>query len=293
MAVILPDPVRGDENTFSSRRPWPSAPARTSPEDPTSRFRTMSAGIDRSGQVVLITGGTSGLGKVTAERFLTEGADVVVCARKDPDARAIPSAAGRTAAYLPCDVRDPEIIDGLVTQIVERYGRLDIAVNNAGGAPPGKVADVSPRFLSAVVTLNLVAPMYVAQRANAQMQQQDAGGVIVNIASVSGMRPNAGAAAYAAAKAGLINLTASLAVEFAPKVRVVAVTAGALATEELLAQYGDTGFVESVAETVPLGRIGTPEDVVGAISFLTSPDAAFITGSNVVVHGGGDEPPAA
>ena len=73
----------------------------------------------------------------------------------------------------------------------------------------------------------------------------------------------------------------------------MAVTAGALATEELLAQYGDTGFVESVAETVPLGRIGTPEDVVGAISFLTSPDAAFITGSNVVVHGGGDEPPPA
>src|SRR6476661_6766760 len=237
----------------------------------------MSAGIDRSGQVVLITGGTSGLGKVTAERFLTEGADVVVCARKDPDERAIPTAAGRAATYLPCDVRDPEIIDGLVTQIVERYGRLDIAVNNAGGAPPGKVADVSPRFLSAVVTLNLVAPMYVAQRANAQMQQQDTGGVIVNIASVSGMRPNAGAAPYAAAKAGLINLTASLAVEFAP--------------EELLAQYGDTGFVESVAETVPLGRIGTPEDVVGAISFLTSPDAAFITGSNLVVHGGGDDPP--
>jgi len=253
----------------------------------------MSAGIDRSGQVVLITGGTSGLGKVTAERFLSEGAEVVVCARKDPDERAIPTAGGRTAAYLPCDVRDPEIIDGLVTQIVERYGRLDIAVNNAGGAPPGKVADVSPRFLNAVVTLNLVAPMYVTQRANAQMQQQDTGGVIVNVASVSGMRPNAGAAPYAAAKAGLINLTSSLAVEFAPKVRVVAVTAGALATEELLAQYGDTGFVESVAETVPLGRIGTPDDVVGAISFLTSPDAAFITGSNVVVHGGGDEPPPA
>jgi len=293
MAVILPDPGRGDENRFSFSVPVVTAQARAAAEGPASRFRSMSAGIDRSGQVVLITGGTSGLGKVTAERFLTEGADVVVCARKDPDERAIPTAAGRAATYLPCDVRDPEIIDGLVTQIVERYGRLDIAVNNAGGAPPGKVADVSPRFLSAVVTLNLVAPMYVAQRANAQMQQQDTGGVIVNIASVSGMRPNAGAAPYAAAKAGLINLTASLAVEFAPKVRVVAVTAGALATAELLAQYGDTGFVESVAETVPLGRIGTPEDVVGAISFLTSPDAAFITGSNVVVHGGGDEPPAA
>ena len=108
-------------------------------------------------------------------------------------------------------------------------------MNNAGGAPPGKFADVSPRFLNAVVTLNLVAPMYVAQRANAQMQQQDTGGVIVNIGSVSGMRANAGAAAYAAAKAGVINLTESLAVEFAPKVRVVCVTAGALATAEFYA----------------------------------------------------------
>jgi NAD(P)-dependent dehydrogenase (short-subunit alcohol dehydrogenase family) len=250
----------------------------------------MSAGIDRSGQVVLITGGTSGLGKVTAERFLAEGAEVVVCARKDPDATAIPAADGRTAAYVPCDVRDPEAVDACVTTVVDRFGRLDIAVNNAGGAPPGNVADVSPRFLNAVVTLNLVAPMYVARRANAQMQQQEDGGVIVNIGSVSGMRANAGAAPYAAAKAGLINLTESLAVEFAPKVRVVCVTAGALATAEFYAQFGDSGFAEAVAQTVPLGRIGTPDDVVGAISFVTSPDAAFITGSNVVVHGGGDDP---
>jgi NAD(P)-dependent dehydrogenase (short-subunit alcohol dehydrogenase family) len=250
----------------------------------------MSA-VDRSGQVVLITGGTSGLGKVTAERFLSEGADVVVCARKDPDASAIPTVGGRRAAYLPCDVRDPDAIDACITRLVEEHGRLDVAVNNAGGAPPGNVADVSPRFLAAVVTLNLVAPMYVAQRANAQMQQQDTGGVIVNIGSVSGMRANAGAAAYAAAKAGLINLTETLAVEFAPKVRVVCVTAGALATAEFYAQFGDSGFAEAVAETVPLGRIGTPDDVVGAISFVTSPDAAFVTGSNIVVHGGGDDPP--
>lgn len=250
----------------------------------------MSA-ADRSGQVVLITGGTSGLGKVTAERFLSEGADVVVCARKDPDASAIPTVGERRAGYLPCDVRDPEAIDACITRLVEEHGRLDIAVNNAGGAPPGNVADVSPRFLNAVVTLNLIAPMYVAQRANAQMQQQDTGGVIVNIGSISGMRANAGAAPYAAAKAGLINLTESLAVEFAPKVRVVCVTAGALATAEFYAQFGDSGFAEAVAETVPLGRIGTPDDVVGAISFVTSPDAAFITGSNIVVHGGGDDPP--
>ena len=111
----------------------------------------MSAGIDRSGQVVLITGGTSGLGKVTAERFLSEGADVVVCARKDPDPSAVPTTAdGRQAAYLPCDVRDPEAIDTCISRLVELYGRLDIAVNNAGGAPPGKFADVSPRFLNAV-----------------------------------------------------------------------------------------------------------------------------------------------
>jgi NAD(P)-dependent dehydrogenase (short-subunit alcohol dehydrogenase family) len=133
----------------------------------------------------------------------------------------------------------------------------------------------------------------VTQRANEVMQTQDAGGCVVNISSLTGMRPSPGTAAYGAAKAGLINLTESLAVEYAPKVRVNCVTAGALATEELHQQYGGDAYVDKVAATVPLGRIGTPADVAQACLFLVSDAAGFITGSNLVVHGGGDDPPPA
>src|SRR4051794_31996303 len=109
----------------------------------------MAAGIDRAGQVVLVTGGTRGLGREISERFLGDGADVVVCGRKEPDAS--PSAGGRDAVFLAADVRDAEQVEALVAGIVERFGHLDVVVNNAGGSPPGRIADVSPRFLASII----------------------------------------------------------------------------------------------------------------------------------------------
>jgi NAD(P)-dependent dehydrogenase (short-subunit alcohol dehydrogenase family) len=104
----------------------------------------------------------------------------------------------------------------LVTAIEQRHGRLDLAINNAGGAPYADAATASPRFSESIIRLNLLAPLHVAQRANRTMQTQADGGVIINIASVSATRPSPGTAAYGAAKAGLLNLTSSLAVEWAP-----------------------------------------------------------------------------
>ena len=137
--------------------------------------------------------------------------------------------------------------------------------------------------------LNLLAPLHVAQRANHHMQQGD-GGVIVNIASVSATRPSPGTAAYGAAKAGLLNLTSSLAVEWAPKVRVVAVVAGLIETEQAELHYGDAESIERVAATIPAGRLGTPEDLAQACRWLTSPAAGYVSGSAIWLHGGGERP---
>ncbi len=187
-------------------------------------------------------------------------------------------------------MREPEQVDALVDAIVERFGRLDVAVNNAGGAPWADSATASPRFNERIVALNLLAPFTVAQAANRVMQGQDDGGAIVNISSVSGTRPTPGTAAYGAAKAGLLNLTQTLAVEWAPKVRVNAVIAGLIATEQAHLFYGDEAAQARVAATVPMGRLGTPADVAAACLYLSSPAASFVTGAALPVHGGNERP---
>jgi NAD(P)-dependent dehydrogenase (short-subunit alcohol dehydrogenase family) len=165
-----------------------------------------------------------------------------------------------------------------------------VLVNNAGGSPPADSATASPRFSRSIIDLNLTAPLLFAQQANAVMQGQETGGCIVNIASVSGVRPSPGSAAYGAAKAGLLNLTTSLAVDYAPKVRVNAVTAGLIVTEQAHLFYGDDAGIAAVGATVPLGRMGTPDDIAGVCLFLASPLAAYVSGANILVHGGGERP---
>ena len=248
----------------------------------------MAGPLDLSGRVAIVTGGCRGIGRVITERLLGAGAEVVICCRNEPEDP--PAAAGRAAAFVAADVRELEGIERVVSFTLERLGRLDILVNNAGGSPPAPAATASPRFSAAVVALNLLAPLNFAQRANAVMQEQAEGGVIVNISSVSGMRPSPGTAAYGAAKAGLINLTATLAVEWAPKVRVNCVSAGLVRTEQTSLHYGDEAAVAAVGATVPLGRMAEPGDVADVCLFLASPLARYVSGENVVVHGGGERP---
>lgn len=248
----------------------------------------MSDVLGLAGKVVIVTGGTKGVGRGIAKRFLEAGANVVVCGRGAPDQPV--AAAGREAVFVAADVREIDQIDAVITATTGRFSRIDVLVNNAGGSPPADAATASPRFSEAILRLNLIAPLNFSQRANAVMQKQPQGGVIIQIASVSAVRPSPGTAAYGAAKAGLLNLTQSLAVEWAPKVRVNAVTAGMIRTEQSVLHYGDAAGLARVAATVPLGRLAEPRDVGDACLFLASPLSSYVSGASLLLHGGGERP---
>jgi NAD(P)-dependent dehydrogenase (short-subunit alcohol dehydrogenase family) len=247
-------------------------------------------GLD--GRRVIITGGTKGIGAGIARGFLRSGARVLVCARNEPaDAAVLPAAGGRTAQFTRADVRDPEQARQLVATAVDLFGGVDVVVSNAGGSPPAPAATASPRFHARIIELNLIAPLHVAQAANEVMQAQPDGGSVIMIGSVSGTRPSPGTAAYGAAKAGLHHLVTSLAIEWAPRVRLNTVVPGFVATESAAAHYGDADGVAAVAATVPLRRMATPDDVADACLFLACTRAAYVSGATLALHGGG-EPPA-
>jgi NAD(P)-dependent dehydrogenase (short-subunit alcohol dehydrogenase family) len=270
---------------------WPSPPSSSSPT-PSSSW----PGLD--GAVVLVTGGTRGVGAGIARSFRAAGATVMTCGRTEPVEPAAgepaEAAAGEPAepaggGFVACDVREPDQVAALIETVVARHGRLDVLVNNAGGAPPVPAADASPRFHAGVIGLNLLAPLLVAQAVFPVMRGQG-GGVIIMVSSVSGRRPSPGTAAYGAAKAGLESLTASLAVEWAPEVRVNALAVGLVRTERAHLHYGDEDGLAAVGRTVPLGRLAEPEEVGACAVFLASPLASYVTGATLAVHGGGERP---
>lgn len=243
---------------------------------------------DFTGKAVIVTGGGKGVGKGITQRFLEAGANVVICGRSEPED--MPKVGDNTALFQACDVRDIDQVQALIDFTVEQFGRLDVLVNNAGGAPEADAATVSPRFSESIIRLNLLAPLNLCQAANAVMQKQEEGGAIVNTASVSALRPSPGTAAYGAAKAGLVNLTTSLAVEWAPKVRLNAIAAGLIQTEQAHLHYGDEEGIAAVSATVPLGRMAQPTDIGDACLFLASPLSSYVSGACLTVHGGGEKP---
>lgn len=235
--------------------------------------------IDLSGRLAVVTGGVRGVGLGISRALLDAGAEVVAVARRRPETLH----PGLRFAAL--DVRDAAAVHDFVTGL----DRLDVLVNNAGGTPYLPAAEGDARTHAKIIELNLVAPLIVARAANAVMQRRD-GGSIVMVGSVSGGRASPGTAAYGAAKAGLDNLTRSLAVEWAPKVRVNAVTLGMVRTERSGLHYGDEEGVAAVARTVPLGRLADPYDAGSACAFLASGLAAYVSGAALLVHGGGERP---
>jgi NAD(P)-dependent dehydrogenase (short-subunit alcohol dehydrogenase family) len=239
-------------------------------------------GLD--GAIALVTGGVRGVGIGISRALVDAGVTVIACARRPPDE----PVAG--VEFHACDVRNADQVAAMMAAIVSRHGRLDLAVNNAGGAPHTDAATASPRLHAKVVELNLLAPLIVAQAANAVMQAQTGGGSIVMVSSVSGHRASPGTAAYGAAKAGLDHLVATLAVEWAPKVRVNSVVAGMVRTDQAHLHYGDEAAIAAVGATVPLGRLAEPEEIGRCVAFLASPLASYVSGSTLTAHGGGEVP---
>ena len=189
-----------------------------------------------------------------------------------------------------CDVRDDDSVAALIKTIVDQHGRLDVVVNNAGGSPYVLAAESSAKFNTKIVELNLLGPLSVSIHANAVMQEQTQGGSIINVASVSGRRPTPGTAPYGAAKAGMESITSTLAVEWAPKVRVNSVVVGMVETEQSELFYGDADSIAAISRNVPLGRLAKPDDVGWAAAFLASDVASYISGASLEVHGGGEPP---
>ena len=246
--------------------------------------------LDFTGRSVVVTGGSRGLGRVIATTFLDAGADVVTCARSEPDALVTSTDGTREATFVTADVRDPDQVAAVVASAMAQSGRIDVLVNNAGGAPPADSATVSSRFNEKIIALNLLAPMTFCQAVHPTMSTQDGGGVIVNISSVSGTRPNPHGVAYGAAKAGLENMTRTLAHEWGPDIRVVALTVGMIVTDEADAFYGGEDGQAAVAANLPAGRLGQPADVADMCLALASPLARWVTGTCLEVHGGGEGP---
>ncbi|MBX6748354.1 MAG: SDR family oxidoreductase [Micromonosporaceae bacterium] len=243
--------------------------------------------LDMTGKVVAVTGGARGVGDGIVETFLRAGATVEICGRTTPES--LREVDGRTPHFSAADVREANQVQDWIAGIIARRGRLDVVVNNAGGTPYVPFAQGSPRFHQRVLELNLTGAMFVALAAYPHLRDSGSG-CLINISSVSARRPSPGSAAYGAAKAGLESLTASLAVEWAPDVRVNAVRAGLVRTDGGAEHYGNAEQVAAVEQTIPMGVMATPRDIGNACLWLASPLASYVTGAVIPVDGGGERP---
>ncbi|MEU5883335.1 SDR family oxidoreductase [Spirillospora sp. NPDC047279] len=244
----------------------------------------MPLSLDLTGRLAVVTGGVRGVGLGITRALLDAGADVVAVARREPGS--LPEAAGRGATFASVDVRD----EAAVQAFFDGLDRVDVLVNNAGGTPFLPLAEGEIRTHAKIIELNLTSALIMSRAANARMQAQEGGGSIIMISSVSGVRPSPGSAAYGAAKAGLDSLATSLAVEWAPRVRVNSLTLGMVRTEQSHLHYGDEAGIAAVERTIPLGRMADPYDIGAACAFLASDLAGYVSGSALLMHGGGERP---
>ena len=244
--------------------------------------------INFKNKTVVITGGSKGIGLEITKTFLKHQANVIILARNKPK-RKIQSK-GNAGYFIECDIRNTQSIDNAIKDIASKYKSIDVLINNAGGAPMADSLTASPKFHEAIIDLNLTAPLNLSQKIAKKMIKQKTVSNIINISSVTATRPTPGSAAYGAAKGALVNLTKTLAVEWAPKIKVNSIIVGYIETENSILHYGSKSEIKKVAKTIPLKRMGQPQDVANACVFFASDLAEWVTGSALEVHGGGESP---
>lgn len=233
-----------------------------------------------------MTGGASGIGRACAESLVSLGASVCILDLDERSTkrtvRQIENDGGKVFSVVG-DAREPQVATDVVATVTERTGRVDILVNNVGGTFPAPAARITPGGWTAVLHANLDSALYLAQAVAPAMQSR--GGAIVNVASVAGVTASPRAAHYGAAKAALINLTATLALEWAPRIRVNCVAPDFIRTEgtDRLMTATDR---KRLSKIIPLRRVGTPADVANAVAFLASDMASFVTGHTLIIDGG-------
>ena len=236
-----------------------------------------------NGKRVLITGGTGGIGMATAERFLEEGAQVVLLDRDQPALDRVTQRLA-LAGILRANVSDPKELARAFGKLDAMFGGLDILINNAGISLRHRFIDITPQEWREVIDVNLNGVFLVAQEAARRMLDGD-GGVILNMGSTNGLMGYPYYADYNASKAGVIELSRSMALELGPSIRVNAICPGCILTPMQEAEYTDE-MQRAFAKKLPLNRLGRPGDVAALFAFLASDDAAFITGQCFVIDGG-------
>lgn len=233
-------------------------------------------------KTIIVTGGSRGIGRGIAEAFAEQGANLIICGRREPET--LPA----RSHFISLDIREIDAAKTLIDFALEKTGRLDCVINNAGGGPPVASKDASPNLTQKVVALNLLAPINLSQAAYEALKAS--GGSIINISSVSATRSSPGSVAYGAAKAGLLNVTTSLAMEWAPDIRVNAIIVGLVKTEASSDHYGGEKGMAHLASNLPMKRMGEPADIAKACLFLADPENSYVSGACVEVFGGGEPP---
>jgi len=222
-------------------------------------------------KTIIVTGGGRGIGRGISDSFAAQGANIIICGRRNPET--LPE----SSHFISLDIREPDAAKTLVDFAIEKTGRIDCLINNAGGGPPVASKDASPNLTQKVIALNLLAPINIAQAAYEPLKAT--GGSIINISSVSATRSSPGS-----------DVTTSLAMEWAPDIRVNAIIAGLVKTEASADHYGGAKGMAHLAGNLPMGRMGTPDDIAKACLFLADSSNSYVSGACLEVFGGGEPP---